>query len=385
MRKQKVLIESEQVVNGGVENFLQNLAVYLQKKDGGRKYDVTVAACPKKKEDFQIAFPSGIRCIQREKIRKKYRRLSPLWIIDKFICKAYDFFINAYLNLMCFDVSIAVTTGRIMKRNARLHAKHKFGWVHMDYSAAALWEVPGVYSSREEERRCMARFEKIVCVSQAALNGLLKTVGDPGNLCVKYNPIDVDKICRMAQEPAEMKKTPGKFLLVSVGRLVPEKQYRLLFEVCASLSKSFDFELWVLGEGRDRSNLEAFIEQEHLTNIKLLGNQKNPYMYLKQADLFVSSSATESYGLAIQEALVLGIPAAAIRCDGIEEAFDPRFGVLTDNNAKSLEDALRSLLEDQENLRVYQENIRRFYPKDSLYEKRMEDICALWESNESNN
>ena len=55
MKKQKILIESELVINGGVENMLQNLADYLSKKEKGTKYAVTVAACPRNKQDFQAA------------------------------------------------------------------------------------------------------------------------------------------------------------------------------------------------------------------------------------------------------------------------------------------------------------------------------------------
>ena len=293
MKKQKILIESELVINGGVENMLQNLAHYLAKKEGGAKYSVTVAACPRNRQDFQIAFPSAVRCIYREKIRKKCKKYTAAWLVDKVVCRLHDFFVNLYLNLMNYDVSIAITTGRIMKRNSRLHAKKKYGWVHMDYGAAELWEVAGPYASREEERECMQRYDKIVCVSKTVRDSLIKVLGDPGNLCVKYNPINASGIREMAQAPCPLQKTAGKFLIVSVGRLVPEKQFLLLFEICKNLKKSFDFEVWVLGEGRDRERLEAYIAQEHLTNVKLLGNQKNPYSYLCQADLFVSSSCTE--------------------------------------------------------------------------------------------
>ena len=384
MKKQKILIESELVINGGVENMLQNLADYLSKKEKGTKYAVTVAACPRNKQDFQAAFSPNIRCIYREKIRKDCKKFTLAWLMDKIVCRLHDFFVNIYLNLVNYDVSIAITTGRIMKRNSLLRAKKKYGWVHMDYSAAALWEVAGAYASREEEKKCMQRYDKIVCVSQTVKNSLIKVFGDPGNLCVKYNPINANGIREMAQAVCPLQKTPQKFLIVSVGRLVPEKQYLLLLQICRNLSKENDFEVWILGEGPDRDRLEAYIAQEHLTFVKLLGNQKNPYAYLRQADLFVSCSATESYGLAIQEALVLGVPVAAVRCEGIEEAFDPRFGVLTNNSIEEMENAVRELIRDREKLRKYQENIKKYYPTAELYEKRMEDICSMWENDHEN-
>ncbi len=113
--------------------------------------------------------------------------------------------------------------------------------------------------------------------------------------------------------------------------------------------------------------------------MKLLGFQANPYPYLCQADLFVSCSLSESYGLAVQEALVLNVPVAAVRCSGIEESLDPRFGVLMENSFDDAKAVLEELLDDPEKLKNYRENIEKDFPVRDLYEKRLESIFEMWE------
>ena len=380
MKKQKVLLDTRLVLNGGTENVLQNLANFLMERDNGNRYDVTVAAFPKNYQDFYKAFPKGIRFIRREFAKKGYKRYSPQWFLEVLINRAYAFVISCYLNLLHFDISIAIVPGKIMKRNSRLHAKHKFFWVQRDYRDFRPWgSLSYGFQTPEAELRYMKRYEKVVCVSETARRGILETVGDPGNLCVKYNPINVNLIRRMAKEGCSQKKQPGKFLIITMGRLHPEKQPLFLLQLCKSLSMKHDLEVWLLGEGEQRRELEEYIEREQLSFVKLLRFQANPYPYLCQADLYVSCSSSESYGLSIQEALVLNVPVAAIRCPGVEESLDPRFGVMAENSFQSMEAVLQELLDHPEKLREYRERIQADYPIADLYEKRLESICKLWE------
>ena len=380
MKKQKVLFDTHLVLGGGSENVLQNLAAFLLQRDGGKRYDVTVAAFPKDFQDCNKAYPAGIRFIRRELAKKGYKRYSIQWFSEVLINRIYAFAIHCRLSLMHFDISIAIVPGKIMKHNSQLHAKHKYFWVQRDYRDFRPWgSLSYGFRTPVAEFRCMKRYEKVVCVSEAARDGIIETLGDPGNLCVKYNPINVNLIRRMAKADCELKKQPGKFLIVTMGRLHPEKQPLLLLQLCKSLSTKYDLEVWILGEGEQRKELEEYINREQLSSVKLLGFQANPYPYLAQADLYVSCSVSESYGLSIQEALVLSVPAVAIRNPGIEESLDPRFGIMTENSFQSMEAVLKELLDNPEKLKEYRERIKTEFPVADLYEKRLESICRLWE------
>lgn len=44
----------------------------------------------------------------------------------------------------------------------------------------------------------------------------------------------------------------------------------------------------------------------NLSNVRLWGNQDNPYPYLRECDIFVCPSETEAYCTVLCEAIVLG-------------------------------------------------------------------------------
>ena len=88
-----------------------------------------------------------------------------------------------------------------------------------------------------------------------------------------------------------------------------------------------------------------------------------------------SSSISETYGLSVQEALIVGVPVVAVKCSGIIESLDPRFGVLIDNSSEELAGTIRRLFENPSELDGYRKTIAQEYSLDSLYEERMDKIC----------
>lgn len=377
MKKTRILFESHYLVNGGIEKVLQMLVTYLSEKDGGARYDVTVASAAGDARTFSAAYPAGAHFVQREWVRKGHKRHTTRWLFDTLRSRLYDFLITCSLTLQHYDVAVSITTGRTMLRCSHLLAKRRLCWVQRDYREFRPWGRSYVFHNPAAELRVMRRFDKVVCVSEAARDGILETMGDPGNLCVCYNPIDVRRIRAMAAEDCALRRTPGKPLLVALGRLHKEKQFELLLQLVQALSEERELELWIIGDGEERARLEAFIEREQLSCVKLLGFQANPYAYLAQADLFVSCSYTEAHPLAVQESLVLNVPVAAIRCPGVEETLDTRFGVLVNNDYEEMKAALETLLDEPERLRRYRDAIARDYPIAELYEKRFEEICRL--------
>lgn len=373
MKKTRILFDNLYLTRGGVEVFMNTLIAWLPRD----RYDITVAAVHWDKNDPNDRVPEGVRFIRRYHRRKHYKRYSLRWFLDTGFGRVYDALVSLYLSLLNFDLVIAAQEKQTMRRADALRAKRKIAWVHTDYTTRLNnWKAS--FPSPEAERACMARFEKVVCVSETVRQGLIQAIGDPGNLVVCYNPIDVRRILRLSEEPCPLQRDPMRPLLVSVGRLVAEKQYLVLLQAVKALRESLDFELWIIGDGEERPMLERYIAENGLTNVRLLGTQANPFTYLREADLFVSSSQTEGYGLTVQEALVLGVPVVAVACPGVAESLDTRFGILTENSPSALADGIRSMLEP-ETLADYRARIAAEYPRDALYKKRLEAIGALLE------
>lgn len=130
-----------------------------------------------------------------------------------------------------------------------------------------------------------------------------------------YNFIDEKKI--------EQKITEGGYTLsdeeykllkddycLSIGRLTNQKDHKTMIEAFSILkSKGIKEKLYILGDGELRTELEQIIKEKKLENeIILLGSKINPYIWLKNAKLFVHSAIFEGFPMVLLEALYVGVP-----------------------------------------------------------------------------
>ena len=375
MRKKRVLIDNLFVNRGGVEAMMWNLIPYLMEKG----YDVTLAAIHWPGNEKTDVIPPGVRFIKRYQWRKDCPKYSPQWLINKLFCRAYDAAVAFCLSACNFDLAISMQEKWTMRRTDAIRAKRKIAWVHTDYSTRINKEEKA-FPTPELEKACMQRFEKVICVSETTKNGVIRTLGDPGNLYVAYNPIDVNRIRTLSAAPCPLERRKDKPLLISVGRLVAGKQYLMLLQACRELRKTFDFDLWLVGDGEERDMLETYIAENGLSFVRLLGTQANPFTYVRQADLFVSASSTEGNPLAVQEALALGVPLVAVNCPAVVEALDPQYGLLVNDSAADLRDGIAKLLENPKLIDDYRENISHGIHGEEMFEKRLDRIFELLES-----
>ncbi|MBD2773231.1 glycosyltransferase family 4 protein [Iningainema tapete] len=104
--------------------------------------------------------------------------------------------------------------------------------------------------------------------------------------------------------------------LISIGRLTSQKGFDILLKAFAKLEKAHpQWTLTILGEGELRPDLEALRNQLGLLErVNFIGRVKNPYDFLKQADIFVMSSRYEGFPLALCEAMACGLPVISTDC-----------------------------------------------------------------------
>lgn len=368
----KIMIRNDLIYGGGVENVLYNLVIYLADKG----YKVTVVGDHCRKKEFYGLYPKEVRYLNSMLFSERGTYHSLKWFITGCFNRIYRLLYRSVLKRH-FDVAIAMKEGLCMKELSIANAEKKFAWVHVDYNY--LHWTSMCFQSNEEERLCMKNFDRVVGVSKATCDSIINTIGDPGNLCVLYNPLDITRIKNLSKHTEDIKKDKNKLTLISVGRLSTQKNYPLLLRVCAELKKKYQFELWIIGDGPERGELEGIIDKYGLDCIKLMGKKDNPYPYIRQADIYISSAVWESYGLAIQEALILGVPVVAIKCPAIEEVFDTRYGQLVDNSFDELYCAVEKMMTDSVYRQKCRDNIRTYYSEKELYEERLQKICNLWE------
>ena len=128
-----------------------------------------------------------------------------------------------------------------------------------------------------------------------------------------YNPIVTNFMLTQGNDSID-NYTGATF--ISVGRLVPQKNFSLLVDAFSVANKEIESRLIILGEGPLRSDLEEQINSLSLTeDILLPGFVNNPYKYMKNASVFVLTSLWEGFGNVIAESMALGGQVVSTNCN----------------------------------------------------------------------
>lgn len=144
-----------------------------------------------------------------------------------------------------------------------------------------------------------------------------------------------------------------KHEIVSVGRLEPQKNQKLLIDAFALIANDFpEYQLTIYGEGSLRKELEDYIRAKGLQErVSLPGNQTNIQEHIKDASLFVLSSDYEGIPNALIEAMAIGLPCVSSDCSpgGARELIEDGVnGLITPcGDANKLSDAMRMMLSNK--------------------------------------
>ena len=193
------------------------------------------------------------------------------------------------------------------------------------------------------------RIDHIVCVSEPSKRMIEPYFpGLEQKMCVLPNMVIPDEIWQAADAFDPYEKETTKRILVSVGRMSPEKHMADAVDVMYRLKdKGFDDLVWYLvGDGAERQMIERKIcEHGLMGQFRLVGNQANPYPYVKHADVFVHPSWVESQGISVLEAMVLEKLCVVVKSAGTEEFIADGCNALqaeqsTDNLTARIIDAL---------------------------------------------
>ena len=361
----KIIIVNDFLYGGGVEKVLMTLIGNLDLE----KYEITLLNICKGKDPYKYF---------DKRIKYSYLNFTKT---NNVIC---DFIKNRYIKIKTYllmkkkyDIAIAFKEGHSMQIVDNIKADKKFAWIHVDYIRCH-WTT--LLFKDGQELECMKRFDKIICVSKSVKDSVIESVGDSNNLSVIYNPIDEKEILDKSNElVTDVEKPKDKVLLVTVGRLDRQKGYDRLLRICNSLKDRFEFELWIIGEGRDENSLRQYIEINKVQNVKLLGLKENPYKYMKLADWFICSSLFEGYSTVLQEATLLEVPIITTECAGSKELLgDSEYGLVVDNTEEELYKGVIRILSDEKLADYYKDKIKVIKNNISLND-RINEIVTLFE------
>ena len=163
------------------------------------------------------------------------------------------------------------------------------------------------------------RADAIVALSPVMAGELADRIGLRADriVCIP-NPIDAAFIRRQAQAPLAHRwlDDPALKVVVTAGRLIPQKDHATLLRAFALLPDALGARLVVVGEGPERPRLAALAAELGIADrVELAGFDPNPWRWMARADLFVLSSRWEGHPNALLEALALGLPAVVTEYD----------------------------------------------------------------------
>ncbi|MEQ9568542.1 MAG: glycosyltransferase family 4 protein, partial [Pseudomonadales bacterium] len=122
--------------------------------------------------------------------------------------------------------------------------------------------------------------------------------------------------------------TPEKIRIVALGRLVKEKDYDYLLVAFAKLGQKYPgrFQLQVIGGGPLHDDLQLQARKLQI-DVDFSGSMAyaEAQTVLAEADIFVTASIFEGFGLSVAEAMLAGVPVVATNVGGIRDIVRPQF------------------------------------------------------------
>lgn len=247
-----------------------------------------------------------------------------------------------------YDVEISFLEGFPLKIHAMMNTTAtKITWVHCDlyqfhYTASQF--RPG------EELAAYNKMDKVVCVSEDSKKAFLRRFPScKSNVTVVYNPIDIAKVESMGDSFILPKNKV--FTVVTVGRLtLPKRMDRILTLAKRLKGENATICFQIIGDGELKEELRKQSQDLDVEDcVQFLGFLKNPFPYVKNADLMLCCSEYEGFCLVICEAMSLGVPVVSTKTSGPIEILDnDRYGLLTDQDEESIYLAVRKMMIDED-------------------------------------
>jgi glycosyltransferase involved in cell wall biosynthesis len=201
-------------------------------------------------------------------------------------------------------------------------------------------------------KRLYPRAHLIVAVSKGVKNDLMKSLRiPPEKIKVIYNPLNIEKIMKLAEEEVNNRDWNYSPLIISVGRLDIQKGHPYLLKAFSIVRRRIPSKLMIIGDGEEMGRLKEITERLGVEeDVLFMGYQKNPYKYMAKSHLFANPSIYEGFGYTILESMALGIPVIATACPhGPDEIIeDGKNGLLVPvADEEALAGAIIRTLEDE--------------------------------------
>ncbi len=196
------------------------------------------------------------------------------------------------------------------------------------------------------EREALAAARAVLVTSETTRRSLIEAFGvHPGRIGVAPPGTD--------PAPVAVGSGGSDLQILAVGSIIPRKGFPALVEALAGLA-DLPWRLTIAGSmeraPEETARLQARIDEHGLRDRVLLAGELDAPELAKlydTADLLVSASTYEGFGMALAEGLAHGLPIIAIAGGAVADWLDPRAAVLVPaERPGALREALAAVLTD---------------------------------------
>src|SRR5690625_2654780 len=197
----------------------------------------------------------------------------------------------------------------------KINANKKIQWIHFDINEIGFNEYFAT--------KVYKRFDRIFTVSEEAREKLVKMVPSINDKTKVFtNMISPELIIEEAKMGVGFQQDNFTGIrIVTVGRLAFEKGQDLAIKAMVKLIKDgINVKWYCIGEGKGRKEYEELIDRYQLQDkFILLGENSNPYRFIKECDIYVQPSRHEGYCITLAEARALDRPIVTTSFTGAKE------------------------------------------------------------------
>ncbi|RYG38791.1 glycosyltransferase family 4 protein [bacterium] len=194
------------------------------------------------------------------------------------------------------------------------------------------------------------RVDRVITPTEASLRWLRRhSVETPTDVIPTASPRP--PILERAETRHALNIPPEARVLLYVGRLAEEKNLETLVDAAALAFKADPaLRLHLVGDGPHREALVSRVRRLGIGDrVRFVGfvPREEVDRHYATADLFFFASISETQGLAVQEAMLHGLPAVAVTGGGVTEAIEDGVdGYLVHNDPRELASAALQVLHD---------------------------------------
>lgn len=377
--KSKVLIIMPYLECGGVESTLLSLLGVLDSK----RVEITLLLL-EERGTFIEKVPSHIQIktinipekeqgvfMGKKKMLISYLKNRKIWKIPKFILYNYNktlsedrasnakYFhqISASIPPLEEEYDLAIdyfgyasfTTFYLAEK---VKAKKKVTWLHSIFSRFQPQAFEEWYKKMDVIFACSQMVKK----DFESIFPTIQTVK------VFYNIINPQLIRKKADFPGGFEDQFSGIRILTVGRICHEKGIDIAAQAYNLLKNAgYNIRWYIMGNGSDieKENVIKKINPSNRADFIFLGIKENPYVYMKQCDIYVQPSRFEGYCTTTNEARILGCPIVMTDVSGAEEQLENgKTGLIVEKESSAIYDAVKQFIEYPDFRKKVKENLK---------------------------